>query len=525
MGMSASQARLLSLLARQSNLEYQGQQINQARSILSQQCTALYNSLLSMTVPTPPSTTDFQTIVYSGTQGASKFTLGTVTPEAGGTYNVEIKYERNGNALKGGNYMEISSYDEPEYYYGKPASEDYVAKNVTYYEKGDEVQKTEIENGTYNNNTKIMHSVTSKQDGVSTYYYMGEKGFETASSYEDAKKNGQGSVVYIQTTIGKIKENEPDYDWNDNDKGEDFVYGEQKSYTSGGITEAEFRNNDFYFADGSKITLDKCTKQTDANGKTVYILPEGAIRRIPGATSGQQIKNTNYDPNEAQKVGTVGGNPAEAFSQEALGTYYEEAIKAIQNSYPEYKDGGAKGPSAISSDFKIVFKSNQAGEKIPYFVKTAEYDTKAQRSSANGQNRIEVFSLVPNGDYTENIQQEGCKLTFDSSGRITQIGIPVYDPETNELTGYDEIALEAKTDTDNEAYKDAYAQYEYETYLYDQKNKEINAKTEIIQQEDRNLELKLQRLDNERTQITTEIEAVEKVINDNIEASYKTFSG
>ena len=27
------------------------------------------------------------------------------------------------------------------------------------------------------------------------------------------------------------------------------------------------------------------------------------------------------------------------------------------------------------------------------------------------------------------------------------------------------------------------------------------------------------------TQITTEIEAVEKVINDNIEASYKTFSG
>ena len=66
---------------------------------------------------------------------------------------------------------------------------------------------------------------------------------------------------------------------------------------------------------------------------------------------------------------------------------------------------------------------------------------------------------------------------------------------------------------------------EYETYLYDQKNKEINAKTEVIQQEDKNLELKLQRLDNERTQITTEIEAVEKVINDNIEASYKTFSG
>ncbi len=62
-------------------------------------------------------------------------------------------------------------------------------------------------------------------------------------------------------------------------------------------------------------------------------------------------------------------------------------------------------------------------------------------------------------------------------------------------------------------------------YEYDKKQQEINAKTEIIQQQDRNLELKLQRLDNERQQITTEIEAVQKVIDDNIEASYKTFSG
>ena len=44
MGMSASQARLLNLQARQSNLEYQGQQINQERSILAQQSSALYYS-------------------------------------------------------------------------------------------------------------------------------------------------------------------------------------------------------------------------------------------------------------------------------------------------------------------------------------------------------------------------------------------------------------------------------------------------------------------------------------------------
>ena len=98
MGMSASQARLLSLQARQSNLEYQGQQINQERTILSQQCTALYNSLLAMQVPTPPSTQDYTTIEYSGTDGATTFTLGAVKP-SGENYNVEIQQTATGAAI------------------------------------------------------------------------------------------------------------------------------------------------------------------------------------------------------------------------------------------------------------------------------------------------------------------------------------------------------------------------------------------------------------------------------------------
>ena len=116
-------------------------------------------------------------------------------------------------------------------------------------------------------------------------------------------------------------------------------------------------------------------------------------------------------------------------------------------------------------------------------------------------------------------------MEFDEQGRITKISIPTYDETTGQVISYRDVALKAETVTDELAYQDAYAQYEYKQYEYDKLQQEINAKTEIIQQEDRNLELKLQRLDNERTQITTELEAVEKVINDNIESSYKTFSG
>ena len=80
MGMSASQARLIALTARMNDIEYQGQQINQQRTTLSNQVNALYNQLLEMSVPTPPSTSDYTKVQYSGTADASKFTLGNVIP-------------------------------------------------------------------------------------------------------------------------------------------------------------------------------------------------------------------------------------------------------------------------------------------------------------------------------------------------------------------------------------------------------------------------------------------------------------
>lgn len=531
MGMSASQARLLSLKARQSNLEYQGQQINQARSILSQQCTALYNSLLSMTVPTPPATTDFTKIEYKGVQGSSKFTLGTITPESGGTYNVEMKYERNGHAVKGGSYGEISSYDVPEYFYGTDVSSEYGNPvKTSYLKRGDEIQSKELAseenpNG-YKDEQTIMHAVTSAQSGVTTYYYQDTKaggGFVAAKSFDDAKKQG-GGQVFISTTIGAIKAKDPEYDWNAG--ADDYLYSaeDKGEYYEGGITKDEFNAYEFIDYEGNPLTLNDLEEVgKDAYNQPVFKFKKPAIRK--DNTGKDSVKNPEYDPNEAKKVGTVGGNEVLDFTRDVLGDSYDAALKAIANSFPEYKDGGEPNGAKIAQDFSVIMKKNSAGDLVPHFIKKAEYQQQSQISNNNGQGRVEVFSLEPNGSYQEAVSTPGCKLTFDTSGRITSIDIPLKDEDGNFTGKYDTVNLEAETVTDDAAYKDAYAQYEYETYLYDQKNKEINAKTEIIQQEDKNLELKLQRLDNERTQITTEIEAVEKVINDNIEASYKSFSG
>lgn len=58
MGMAASQARFLQLTARRSNIEYQGQQINQQRLALANSSSGLFEKMLTLAVPTPPSSQD-----------------------------------------------------------------------------------------------------------------------------------------------------------------------------------------------------------------------------------------------------------------------------------------------------------------------------------------------------------------------------------------------------------------------------------------------------------------------------------
>jgi hypothetical protein len=58
MGMAASQARFLQLTARKSNAEYQGQQINQARTALANKSAGLFEKMLALQAPTPPSSMD-----------------------------------------------------------------------------------------------------------------------------------------------------------------------------------------------------------------------------------------------------------------------------------------------------------------------------------------------------------------------------------------------------------------------------------------------------------------------------------
>ena len=88
MGMAASQARFLGLTARKTNVEYEGQQINQQRTTLSNQSANYYNQLLGMEVPTPPSVADYTKTVYTFEDGNLTNSVTSLMAQPDGQYLV-----------------------------------------------------------------------------------------------------------------------------------------------------------------------------------------------------------------------------------------------------------------------------------------------------------------------------------------------------------------------------------------------------------------------------------------------------
>ena len=104
MGMAASQARWIALAARKTNVEYEGQQINQARTALANKSSQLWNELYSMEVPTAPSTTEYTQTQYTFGDGDATQTISEIqdaeyTDKDGINYNSYVTY-----------YTKISDY-------------------------------------------------------------------------------------------------------------------------------------------------------------------------------------------------------------------------------------------------------------------------------------------------------------------------------------------------------------------------------------------------------------------------------
>ena len=498
MGMSASQARYLALQARMSDCEYQGQQINQQRTTLANQINALYNSLLEMTVPTPPSTRDYMKIVYKGVDGASKFTVDNVLPQ-GTTYTIDFKYEKTGHGVESVGSA-TASYTQPTINLVTMTKDqtwvEAVAATPAYIDAG--VQITNTDNVTAS--TNIMVPTDRNDVGNKKAYKLEQGKFIALSSDELSQYNG---TIYTQSKPKVEDDNKVTV------PNGSYVCGTAHNGTKG--EEAHGKNAGAwsqYYILNSDGTV-RCATEDDFENNC---FKEG-LTYLKQGDNGQEYANPAMKYSEF----TVAGHPCMDLqtARDENWITSDEALDDLKASIVN------KFPDRDPEDFLVYFTTD-TGIAVPHFVDKKEMSI--FQKNENGTKQVTSYDYIANGQYTSNQTIDGCKLEFDNSGRITKVAIPKYDDEGN-LLGYTDCPLEATEEADEIAYQDAFNDYTYQKSLYDQEQQRINAKTSIIQQEDKNLELKLTRLDNERNAINTELEAVKKVIQDAIDKGFKTFNG
>ncbi|MBR1461713.1 hypothetical protein IJ596_08820 [bacterium] len=162
-------------------------------------------------------------------------------------------------------------------------------------------------------------------------------------------------------------------------------------------------------------------------------------------------------------------------------------------------------------------KDLSTGAYKPSFYPIQEFNDNNKYGTTGDFYSISCFTLG-SATQTEQVFDRKGKVEKDTAGRY--VSIVLENPDGTEET----FALTTNTTTDEEAYNDAMNKYAFDQAQYDKKIQDINAQLEIVQQQDKKLELNLKQLDTEENAINIEMEAVKKVIQKNVESSFKTFN-
>ena len=415
MGMAASQARYLGLTARKTNVEYEGQQINQARTALANQSANTFNELLALEVPTAPSTQDYTTLQYSYTEGTYDETITDMTELTNDPdYNYLVTHHHYADVFTG---VRVNKAN-PQVLIGTKGSDGTIAQADVAY---DDVNDVYTINGTTVNNYDPL--VKDQRDNFE----------KICEDYPDLKQEDLNNIFVYTDTDGSMK----------------FTTRTELENAVAGTSDAK----NYFVEAGVPTYVGNCElseyDETDPELKAAY---EEICKQFPG-----------------ENIATSDN----IYTWEYQGRTYFASLEDLTSA-------------AITAKKKKKPTENQ-GKLTTYYAE-------------NISTKIETT--------------EKAFIDLDSSGRPQSIRF-----EDSTAT----YALNTETITDENAYQDAMNQYNYDMQVYEKAIADINAKTEKIQEQDRTLELRLRQLDTEQEALQTEMEAVKKVIEKNIESTFKTF--
>ncbi len=434
MGMAASQARYLALTARKTNTEWEGQQINQARTALANQSANLFNQLLALEVPNAPKTTDYTELQYSYSDGENE--------------SVIESWQQLSTADPNYNYI-VNHYYYADVYTGSQK----LLENPQVQTKGELTIndfKDQNPTVTYNANDNT-YTITTADGNTKTYSAIGDytqdKKLENAlRDFETAKDMAQADGVL--TTDG--------------------VYGYQDS------------NGTWHF-----FLEDEIAEPKDYS--TVY---------VPSYVGNSKLNElTELTDDQAAELAQI--------LKDCKDTSISEYLSFDNDGNLVYNGEGIY-------TFDLQGKTYFTTEKDLYNSMQTQYE---YEKPIDVQEKLAYYSA----SYIKTKIEETnhALLETDGNGRFTSVK---FDDDSVVYS------LNVETVTDEAAYQDAMNEYLYKKEEYEKTIADINAQTSIIQQEDRTLELRLKQLDTEQNALATEMDAVKKVIKDNVEKTFKTFS-
>lgn len=178
--------------------------------------------------------------------------------------------------------------------------------------------------------------------------------------------------------------------------------------------------------------------------------------------------------------------------------------------------------------YKYTVNKGETGERT-YFISSYDID-KLSQDNKLPENANESYTGGLNQYYVADAsvkKQTNATAAFDAQndGRFDAVRITgVQNTELEEQLMGKTFELDLTQVNDEAGYEEAMKDYEYEKMIYERAIQDINARTEVIQQQDRTLELRLKQLDTEQDALKTEMDAVKEVIKNNVESTFKTFA-
>ena len=536
MGMAASQARYLALVARKSNCEYEGQQINQARTALSNQSANLFNQMLGLSVPVPPSTQDFTKTQYSFKDGVNSSTISDWQQLSAGDpdYNYVVTHYYYTDQYTGSQKMmndpQVQFTTTPATAAQIAAQRSKVAVAETELKAAKEAEKaakaeyesalaslnakkteaTNLEN--YSTSIEGITNVTYNKDDLE-YKLTPEGAFYDYSKLSGTNKTVADTLISDLVEIGALPES-----YNANKEGlffsadgSSFAYGNDLTSMVANVgngTLNTYSSSNVGSYEGQISSLETLVSMTQATYDASVTRSTNAQAAFDAATEDyNNLQHPEYVGNSELTALASLTSDQEAEIRQIVVDMQKEGITSEITKYYNPETGEYSGGL-------YSFKSNG----ITYF--TTYSDLENSFTSGTGINHIDnqVKLAYYNATYvsTKVEKTEKALVETDGNGRFSSIRF-----EDDSV----KYALTMETITDDVAYQDAMNQYYYENAKYDKMVQDINAKTSIIQHEDQQLELRLKQLDTEQKALSTEMEAVKKVVDSNVDSTFKTFNG